>query len=149
MENSNIQFFSSKNAKSLFVFAFSPRVPPFHCLQHMEFPRLGVQSELQLPAYTTATVMRNVNWICNLHHSSGQCRILNPLSKARNWTCVLMDTSQVHYHWATAATPEWPKFNSQHSLSSSKRKKPSNFLILALHLGVMAQTWKQLRWMDK
>jgi len=27
-----------------------------------------------------------------------QCRILNPLSKVRDRTCVLMDTSQVHYH---------------------------------------------------
>ena len=25
------------------------------CLQHVEVPRLGVESELQLPAYTTAT----------------------------------------------------------------------------------------------
>ena len=27
--------------------------------QHMEFPRLGARSELQLPAYTTATVMQD------------------------------------------------------------------------------------------
>ena len=26
--------------------------------QHMEIPRLGVESELQLPAYTTATAMQ-------------------------------------------------------------------------------------------
>ena len=29
-----------------------------------------------------------------------QCQILNPLSKARVWTCILMDTSQVRYCWA-------------------------------------------------
>jgi len=28
-------------------------------LRHMEVPRLGFQLELQLPAYTTTTVMRN------------------------------------------------------------------------------------------
>ena len=30
------------------------------------------------------------------YHSSGQRRILNPLSEARDRTCVLMDTSQTH-----------------------------------------------------
>ena len=38
-------------------------------LRHMEFPRLGVQSELQLPAYTTATATRALSHICNQHHS--------------------------------------------------------------------------------
>ena len=28
---------------------------------------------------------------CDLHHSSQQCWILNPLSEARDGTCVLMD----------------------------------------------------------
>ena len=42
--------------------------------------RLGVQSELQLPAYTRATATQNLSRICDLHHSSRQCRILNPLS---------------------------------------------------------------------
>ena len=31
-----------------------------------------------------------------------QCQILNPLSKARNWTCVLMDTS-----WIVSTEPQW------------------------------------------
>ena len=31
--------------------------------------------------------------------------ILNPLSKAKDQTCVLMDTSQNHFHWATTGTP--------------------------------------------
>ena len=30
-------------------------------------------------------------WPSNLHHSSRQCRILNPLSKIRDQSCVLMD----------------------------------------------------------
>ena len=33
----------------------------------MEAPRLGAQSELQLPAYTTATVTSNPSLVCNLH----------------------------------------------------------------------------------
>ena len=62
-------------------------------LQHMEVPRLGVKSELQLPAYTTATATRDLSHVCDLRHSSWQCWILNPRSKARDQTCVLMDTN--------------------------------------------------------
>ena len=54
----------------------------------MEVPRLGVKSELQLTAYTTAT--QDPSHICHLYHSSEQCRILNPLIKARDWTRILM-----------------------------------------------------------
>ena len=61
----------------------------------MEVPRLGVESELQLPAYTTAIAMRDLSWICDLHYSSWQRWILNPLSEVRDRTLVLMDTSQV------------------------------------------------------
>ena len=54
--------------------------------RHMEVPRLGVQSELQLPAYTTATATPDLSRVCDLHHSSWQCRILNPLNEARDRT---------------------------------------------------------------
>ena len=56
---------------------------------------LGVQWELQLPAYTTVTVTLDLRPICNLHHSWWQCQILNPLSGARDGTRILMETSQV------------------------------------------------------
>ena len=46
-------------------------------LRLMEIPRLGVESELQLSAYTTATAMPDPSWICDLHHSSQQRWILN------------------------------------------------------------------------
>ena len=62
---------------------------------HMEVPRLWVKLELQLPAYPTATAMQEPSCVCDLHHSSRQCRILNPLSKTRDRTCVLLDTSWV------------------------------------------------------
>ena len=55
----------------LFVFFFSGLQ-----VQHVEVPRLGVQSELQLPASTTATAMLDPSCICDLHHSSRQCWIL-------------------------------------------------------------------------
>ena len=58
-------------------------------------PRLGVQSELKLPAYTTATATWEPSLVCDLQHSSQQCWILNPLIEARDRTRVLMDTSWV------------------------------------------------------
>ena len=67
-------------------------------LQHMEVPRLGVELELQPPAYATATAIPDLNFICDLHHSSWQHWIPKPLSEARDRTRVLMDTSQVHDH---------------------------------------------------
>ena len=67
------------------LFAFSRATP-----WHMEVPRLGVQSELQPPAYATATAMPVQSRVCHLHHSSWQHRILNPLSKARDRTLNLM-----------------------------------------------------------
>ena len=75
-------------------------------LQHMEVRRLvGVKPELQLPAYATATATPDPSWIFKLHHSSRQCQILNPLSEARDRTCVLMDASQIRFYWATMGTP--------------------------------------------
>ena len=60
----------------------------------MEVPRLGVKLELQLLVYTAATAMQDLKRVCDLHHSSQPCLILiNPLSEARNQTCVLKDTS--------------------------------------------------------
>ena len=61
-------------------------------LGHMEVPRLGVKSELQLPVYATAMAMLDLKSICNLHCSLHQHWILNPLSDARDQTCILMDT---------------------------------------------------------
>jgi len=64
-------------------------------LLHMEVLGLGVELELQLPACTTATEMHDPSQVCNLHHSSRQRGILNPLSEARDPTCILMDASRV------------------------------------------------------
>ena len=69
---------------------------------HVEVPRLGAEWELQLPAYTTATAMRDPSCVCSLHLSSQQCQILNPLSQARDRTSVLMDTNRV-----VSAEPRW------------------------------------------
>ena len=75
----------------LFVFVFFFRAAPAAYI-----PRLGVKLELQLLAYPTATAMQDPSCVFDLHHSSRQCQIPNPLSEARNRTLVLTDTSRVH-----------------------------------------------------
>ena len=65
-------------------------------LQHLEVPGLGVELELQLLANTTTTATPDPSCVCNLHHSSLQLHILNQVSEAREWTCVLTDTSWFH-----------------------------------------------------
>ena len=59
--------------------------------------------------------MRDSSCFCDLHHSSWQWRILNPLIKTRHWSYILMCTSQVCYCWATMGTPKfyWGIFNLQ------------------------------------
>ena len=52
-------------------------------LQPLDVPGLGVESELQLPAYVTATAVRDRSLICGLHHSSRQHQTLNPRREAR------------------------------------------------------------------
>ena len=68
---------------------------------YMEVPRLGVKSELQLPSLHHS----HSHMGFDLHHSSWQCRIPHPLSKARDWTHIVMDTTQFHFHCAMMRTP--------------------------------------------
>ena len=56
-----------------FFFFLGPYLP------HMEVLSLGVESELQLPATATATPDRRS--VCDLHHSSREHQIPNPLSE--------------------------------------------------------------------
>ena len=91
-----------KELSFLCVCAFlGPRLWP------MEVPRLEVRLELQLLAYTTATATPDPNHIFDLHHISWQHQILNPLSKARDRTCVLMNTSWVRKPVSSTGVPNW------------------------------------------
>ena len=56
----------------------------------MEVLRLGVESKLQLLAYTS-----DLSHVCDLQHRSRQHQIFNPLSEARDRTYFLMDTSRI------------------------------------------------------
>ena len=75
-------------------------------LWRMEVSGLGVESELQLLAYVTATATECPSYICNLHttahHNTGS---FNPRSEARDQTRILMDTSWVRYRWTTRGSP--------------------------------------------
>ena len=71
-------------------------------LWHMEVPGPGIQSELQLPAYTTATALPDLSHICDLHYSSWQHQTLNPLSEAR----IKPTTSRFLVGFVSAA-PQW------------------------------------------
>ena len=58
----------------------------------MEIPGLGAESKLELLAYATATeTLPDPSCVCNLHHSSWQHWIPNPLNEARGQTFILMD----------------------------------------------------------
>ena len=98
----------SKLMKYVFCFVFLGPHP-----RHMGVPRLRVKLELQLPASTTATATPHPSLVCDLRHSSQQRQILNPLIEASDRTHVLMDTSQVHFHWATTGTPKYAYFHPQ------------------------------------
>ena len=84
-----VSWMLKENAFFFFFCFLGPNLGP------KEVPRLGVESELQLTACTTATATQDPSRVCDLYHTSRQRRILNPWSEARDWTCVLRDTSQV------------------------------------------------------
>ena len=67
----------------------------------MEVPRLGAESELQLPASTTATATPDPSCVCDPHHGSWQHQILNSLSEARNGTRNLVVSSWIRFRCAT------------------------------------------------
>ena len=72
----------------------------------MEVPKLEVKSELQLLTYNIATAIWDLSHVFNLHYSSLQLQIFNPLSMARDQTCILLDTSGIHFHCTTMRTPK-------------------------------------------
>ena len=74
--------------------------------QHMEVPRLGVESETQLPAYTTATATPDLSRVLDPHHGSRQCQILNPRIEAKDQTCNLMAPSRIRFRCAKTGTPD-------------------------------------------
>ena len=79
-----LQFFLCIQLLLLFIFIFIFFLGPY--LGHMEVPRLGVESELQLQVYATATALPALRPFCDLHCSLQQCWVLTRLIKDRNGT---------------------------------------------------------------
>ena len=80
-----------KNPPPLFLLFFS-----WLHLWHMGDPRLGVESELQLPANATATAMCQI-WAAYATYTTahGKTGSFNPLNEVTDWTHNLRDTSHV------------------------------------------------------
>ena len=100
----------------------TPVPPPTLCvcvcvlgprLWHVEVPRLEGKLELELQACTTVTAMGDPSHICSLRHSSRQRQIPSPLREARDRTCILMDTSWIHFRCTTMGTPPPPSTDSR------------------------------------
>ena len=66
-------------------------------LRHMGISRLAVKLERPSPVYTTAIATQGPSHVWDLHHSSQQHWIPDPLGEARDGTHILMATSQIHY----------------------------------------------------
>ena len=64
---------------------------------NIEVPRQGI--------YTITTATRDPCHICDLYQSSWQLWNPSPLSQARNWTCIFLDTTQIRVRWAMMGTP--------------------------------------------
>ena len=97
---------------------------------HSEVPRVEDELELQLPAYATGAVMPDLSCICELHHSSQQRWIFNPLSKTRDGTHILMDTSRIHFHCTSMGTPHSVFFKESNALHINTYILTYTFLII-------------------
>ena len=61
----------------------------------MAYGSSQARGRIRATAYATVTATRDPSHVCNLHHSSWQHGILNPLNKPRDRTDIFMDTSWV------------------------------------------------------
>ena len=80
----------------------------------MEVARLGVKSELQLPAYTTPIATQDPSHIFDLSPALQLTAtldlILNPLIEARDQTRICVGTSWIHFCCAMTGTPLFLSF---------------------------------------
>ena len=99
-------------------------------LHQIEFPRLGVESELQMLAKAIATGMSDLSLLWELYCSSRLFWILNPLRSARDQDYILIDRGQLSFHWATMGSPASFIFIFYFYLHDSKSLSPLGSTIL-------------------
>ena len=145
----NFSFLSRSNCKDsffvgmcfLFLFCFVLFCSLGPHPWHVEVPRLGVQSELQLLSFATATATSETSCICHLYHSLRQCWILKPLSRAGDRTRNLMVPSWICFRCTTMGTPYkdsyFMTFSSLEEFISMKKEKPYFYNRIKLILSII------------
>ena len=93
----------------------SPVHTPVHSFVHSFLPSFSFRApgvaygSSQTKGQIRATVAYLQHSHSNTHSEPPlqpiQCQILNPLGRARDQTCILMNNSQVHFHWAAMGNP--------------------------------------------
>ena len=93
--------YSSHTMKFIFCFVL--------CFRAVLAAYGGFQARGRIGATATSLCHSHSNveseLVCDLHHSSRQHQISNPLSEARNRTRIFMDTRQIRFHFAMMGTP--------------------------------------------
>ena len=128
-----------------FSFFFLKIFLGLYFLGHTEVPRLGVEWELQLPAYTTVTAKWDLSHVCVLYHSSRQRRILNSLSKARDRTCNLMVPSRILFHCAMMGAPKGSAPCSKADTQQAHRKCPWEWRVPCENQSCVSVMWSLSR----
>ena len=77
---------------------------------------------------------------CDLQQSSRQRRILNPLSRVRDRTLVLVDTSQVHFCCATTGIPQRTFYDLVIRMRTPRLRRTAGLVLLA------AAVWRLSSW---
>ena len=102
-------------------FVFLPFLEPLP--QHVEVPRLGVESELQLPAYTMATATEDLSHICDLHCNSQQCWIPYPPAPSGNLLSTLSPLFTISLNFNLLMIPCLKHFLQMSSVFKKKKEK--------------------------
>ena len=87
----------------------------------MEVPGLGVQLELQLPAYTAATATPDPSRVCDLH------QILNPLSEVRD------QTTTSWFLVGFISSEPWQECQKGEGENNLKKQKTKNMKTKSVH----------------
>ena len=96
------------------LFVFSRALP-----RHMEVPRPGVQVEAVADSLHHSHSNTDASRIWDLHPSSWQSRLLNPLREARDRAHNLMVPSRIRFYSATMRTPSLLQFLKKNILHPS------------------------------